>query len=914
MRRALIRTLILASLFLLAIAGGYLLSARVGKEALRVEVERQLEKIFFGDVEIGQTRLVIRGGLYLEGEDISVYNWETGEFIGGLHAPRAVAEIDPFALILGRFRLLYLMADGIEFHIEHIDVAKWRPPPVQWLQDKRDRTRIEGDLENSLDFWRTVENVTRTLLTKPLAARQIEVRHGRVTFRDNRVLDTDGEPLELELVDVEGELTHQWLSGNAELMVDARLIRKAAGDDAPGHPVHIEGRQRDDDMQLWLRTERVPAILLGYYVQPGGFDYAPRGAITGDGYFETDEIGHARMTLDWEVEGFSARLPTHATPLSLATPKLRVRGDATLDPDKFELLRMDFDGERVAATVGGHIERPIRMSSRLAALARVESLELGELRTIASSLPGGSADTFSDLADRIEAGRVPIAIGRGDARLTRWDHLFDGRARELASEFSAHARIEDFDLKTGPNSKIAGLESDISLEGDVLKAIGTKAIVDDSTVPTLDLTLRGISHLFRSANSKGGLGSEAGPMPGLDAFLALFSSDDPGEPVPFPTTRLVIESFEHPMLRWPVRDARVVIEGIDNGLAIDVEEGIWAGNPVEGRARWLGWPDRSISIDLRAIAPDADDPLPEADDGVEADVTTSVAGGQTLQWANGRFEIDRIDGAFLPMVAARGHFALQGNDLLISKARADLEPRGKLIADASLSLREPETVPIQLNFSLVGADLERFLYGIGLPEKSAGGTLHLSGALDGPMLPQTPLLALLAGEVSLDARDGEIYRRLPLIVALAQASEGLRSIEERNSSITYEFMKGELALDRGRVTTSDFRVEGPVRLYAQGQIDPLRPVQENLLVIAVFLFRQANQLLEGLPVVRMLLPGSERGLIGAYFEVTGPVGDPVVRSLPARSFAEDLPDAVTAPFKVIQALLRTPSSDLAPSE
>ncbi len=222
MRRALIRTFILASLFLLAAAGGYLLSARVGTEALRVEVERQLEKIFFGHVEIGETRLVIRGGLYLEGEDIWVYRWQNDEFVGGLHAPRAVAEIDPFALILGRFRLLYLMADEIEFHIEHLDAGVWAPPPVQWLQDKRDATRIEGDLENNLDFWRTVENVTRTLLTKPIAARKTEVRGGRVTFRDHRVIDVDGEPLELELVDVEGELTHQWLSGNADLEVTAR--------------------------------------------------------------------------------------------------------------------------------------------------------------------------------------------------------------------------------------------------------------------------------------------------------------------------------------------------------------------------------------------------------------------------------------------------------------------------------------------------------------------------------------------------------------------------------------------------------------------------------------------------------------------------------------------------------------------
>ena len=168
------------------------------------------------------------------------------------------------------------------------------------------------------------------------------------------------------------------------------------------------------------------------------------------------------------------------------------------------------------------------------------------------------------------------------------------------------------------------------------------------------------------------------------------------------------------------------------------------------------------------------------------------------------------------------------------------------------------------------------------------------------------------GRRSKDARDGEIYRRLPLIVALAQASEGLRSIEERNTSITYEFMKAELAMDRGRVTTSDFRVEGPVRIFASGRLDPLRTEQDNEMIVAIFLFRQAGALLGGLPVVRALLPGNQKGLIGAYFEVTGDIGDPTVRSLPARSIAEDLPDAVTAPFKAIQVLLGTPNRTVVP--
>ena len=58
-------------------------------------------------------------------------------------------------------------------------------------------------------------------------------------------------------------------------------------------------------------------------------------------------------------------------------------------------------------------------------------------------------------------------------------------------------------------------------------------------------------------------------------------------------------------------------------------------------------------------------------------------------------------------------------------------------------------------------------------------------------------------------------------------------------------------------------------VHRAGHLDPLRTEPDNELIVAIFLFRQANALLEGLPVVRMLLPGSQKGLIGAYFEVTG---------------------------------------------
>ena len=67
--------------------------------------------------------------------------------------------------------------------------------------------------------------------------------------------------------------------------------------------------------------------------------------------------------------------------------------------------------------------------------------------------------------------------------------------------------------------------------------------------------------------------------------------------------------------------------------------------------------------------------------------------------------------------------------------------------------------------------------------------------------------------------------------------------------------------------------------------------------------RGAGQLLEAIPLVKIILPGSERGLVGTYYQVSGNLGQPSVRALTGRSFAEGLPDALEAPYQILRAIL-----------
>jgi hypothetical protein len=73
-------------------------------------------------------------------------------------------------------------------------------------------------------------------------------------------------------------------------------------------------------------------------------------------------------------------------------------------------------------------------------------------------------------------------------------------------------------------------------------------------------------------------------------------------------------------------------------------------------------------------------------------------------------------------------------------------------------------------------------------------------------------------------------------------------------------------------------------------------------VVGIFLFRKPNQILENLPVLRFFLPGSDRGLIGTYFEVNGPINEPDVEALPLQSLMTGVPSAIKAPFKALRFL------------
>jgi hypothetical protein len=80
-------------------------------------------------------------------------------------------------------------------------------------------------------------------------------------------------------------------------------------------------------------------------------------------------------------------------------------------------------------------------------------------------------------------------------------------------------------------------------------------------------------------------------------------------------------------------------------------------------------------------------------------------------------------------------------------------------------------------------------------------------------------------------------------------------------------------------------------------------------VVGIFLFRTSGQFIGNFPLVRSFLPGSKRGLIGAYFEVEGDVSKPDVQALPLKTLMSSVPSAIKAPFAVLKFLFGRDEDD-----
>jgi hypothetical protein len=233
LRRALIVGLVGLVLLAAAAWAGFHLAARIAPEHLRIETERRLSSLLEAPVRIDRTRLSLGWGLILEARGVE---GEPGGAGGRLRVERALARLDPVALLMARLRLDWLALEGATLRIA-------RPARAAGSSS-------EYDLRDTVE---ALDRAARSLLEEWPPIRSLELRSGAILFADPAL----EEPLAIRLEKVSGEARRASFRRRAELRVQAR-IRDPEGKEG-AIALRAETADRSVPLPTWTERRRAPS-------------------------------------------------------------------------------------------------------------------------------------------------------------------------------------------------------------------------------------------------------------------------------------------------------------------------------------------------------------------------------------------------------------------------------------------------------------------------------------------------------------------------------------------------------------------------------------------------------------------------------------------------------------------------------
>jgi hypothetical protein len=518
----------------------------------------------------------------------------------------------------------------------------------------------------------------------------------------------------------------------------------------------------------------------------------------------------------------------------------------------------------------GTVARPLRANSFAQVALTFREVEVREVRHAIGWLPEVERDEAESVVEVVERGRLHSLRAGGSATLSGWQDFLAGRSRTPPAEFILDATLSDTVVKVGDDDRIEDLRGRLWWSGEHAEVIDARATLNGSPLPIFDVAIDGVTNFLAGDPERRRLVSGAVPLLGLQPLWEYFRPEPGAER---PETQIVlgvaIDRMHHPMFLWPIENASAVLWEKEYGLHIVTNAGTWAGIPISGELDWLFEPEEHVRVELTASAPE---PGPA--------VAASSRG-----WAKGSLIVGVQNAGPWQQLHAVSRFRAQDRLFRLEDIAIALNPQGRVDGSIELDLGLREAVPFEVSFALAGAAVEALGEQLGQPPEIGTGSVDLAGSFQGTLRPQQPLLAGLSGLLDVVAVNGTIRQAIPAVVAVALASQAFNPFASREE-VRYDRCETTLEFEDGRMSTTGFSLDGPdLRVFASGELDLLRPPHEVDAQVALFLFRQIDNILGKIPIVNILLLGTNNNLLGAHFRLAGPWQDPKATAVPLSALA-----------------------------
>jgi hypothetical protein len=879
-----------AAFVLLAFAGGYYLSTGPGRELLRRETERVLTDILEGETRVEEVQLVFAGGLGLRGKGLSVYPTENGP---AMRAERAFVEIHLTPLLVGELELAVLELDNLVIRADLRPDGTWTYPPLQSLQ----KPTVPADEEGApiLATLAGAEAAGRFILERERIAEKILIRGGEIHFEDHSLtahIRPEMGVQSFHLRDIEASLSRPWLSEDGSLRLTGRFTGPLDG--APV-PVELTGSVQDGEMRLALTTQNLDLDALDGYAQRLSQQADIDGTLSGSVILETADPGFQHVVAEAALSEVAPTVVVDGQPIHLSFPLGKLHARLEVEPTAVRLFDARLTGPRISLAMDGRAERPITRRSKAHFETELLNMAVGDVGPIVAQLPDATREALLQWFDRVETGTVDRIAVSGTSLLHTWGDFLQGELERMPENFLMTAEVSDITANLGGPERLTDGRVRMEWAGDQLAIRQGGGVWLGDELADVDITIDGISHFVEMQDPPHP--SSAEPTPGLPLMWDILSrGGEAGEDDQPIRIRVDIDRLEHPVLRWPIENASLVVQPTPTGTESQVTRATWGGVPVVAEVLYSFHPRERITVGLTARRRDGEPAAHEKRDA--------------LVWGEGRFQLEPAADGGVPDLLSRmsGDFELRGSKVFLTPMEVTLSSTVAVAADIEVDLGDANHAEVRIQGRIEDTDFEALGEVIGLPEHFITGRVDVAADLAGTLDGRRPAYAELAGWISVIAEDGEIRQSIPMAVAMATATDGFNPFS-KSEALQYDSIDADLEVKNGTLEATRLELEGPVRVYATGKMRFAEAPQEVDAVVGVFLVQRIRELLGKVPLVNLVLPGSDRGFVGAYFRLHGPWDDPEVDTMAMKSLTEAFPDLIGTPLAMIQSLWTSEEDD-----
>ena len=388
---------------------------------------------------------------------------------------------------------------------------------------------------------------------------------------------------------------------------------------------------------------------------------------------------------------------------------------------------------------------------------------------------------------------------------------------------------------------------------------GARASLKDNPLPVLDLTLDGVSNFLAGDPERRRLAPGGEPLRGLGALADVLAGDPDKEPQPLATRiRLEIDALDHPVLLWPIEQLSAEVALAPEGVRVEELHGDLGGCTDSRRGRvHASIPNARARVQLVSSAPISEPPVARGTAAGRRDASRSIA------WTTRVWSHEHASGRFTAN-AARFDF---------DHVEATLAPTGRVAGTARLDFAHTGSVPYRVSFTHRGRRRARPREAA----RAAGGRRDradrsrglLRGEPRARAYPARRISAACSPRARATARSAACCPRWWR--SRSRAVPSIRSPDASRSATTAPRRFSSSA--RGSMHTEAFSIDGPdLRVFASGNLSLASPTHEVDAHVVLFLFRQIDNLIGKIPVLNLLLLGSNENLLAAYYDLSGPVG------------------------------------------